>query len=214
MKTIYDGYLDQWGMVGCNKEPQYIAEATENGLLFTAVALLGERKAKIDLQTLDFKKAFDHCFINGKLCRNPDKPNDSDSHDNYTGAVLGALLSNDREIPKTLLKSLIKNLGVINGAFIGRFPQVWILLLAAANPLLKTLLTPFLYLLYKLQKPRFPLNDTSATQLQLTIVGCLDILYPEKKYLNKWLQQVWPKNMKQVFEIYYSKDHPITKLWS
>lgn len=205
----YKGYTDRFGMV-CANDP---GADTENGLLFTAVAQQSEILNGY-INTFSFKLHFDDCFIGNVLYRTPwnQKP---DSHDNYTGCALGALIEGNTEIPRKLLKSLVCKLGRPGGSIVGIYPQVWILLLAAAYTPMKYILYPALYTLYLLQTPgKNALEDTSGTQLQFTIVSVLDHLFPEKQFLKKWFAKLKKYGtMYQVMKIYYGEQHPTTVIW-
>jgi len=209
----YNGYLDEYGMVSCNMVASFPAPHTENGLLFTANAMICERELYEDTE-FDFDDLFNSCFIDGKLYRSPEPHPKPESHDNYCGAMLGAALINDTTIPKRLLWSLIKHFGYINGEFVGRFPQIWLLLLGFC-PVLKWLVFPLNYLLFKLQNTDKALNDASALQLQLTIVSILDILYPRMDYYNKWVFKLpWCEaSVYDGMRNYYGDLHPTTQNW-
>lgn len=213
MEISYKGFLDKWGMVGCNRPPQPPEEnTTDNGLLFTSVALQSQRFRGYVNPDLHFAKCFDSCFVDGTLRRNPDNLTAWESHDNYTGCALGSLITGDKSIPRKLLWSLVTHLFYINGAFLGRFPQIPLLLLPAAFPFMKWVLFPFLYLFYKLQNPVPSIADPGGTQLKFVVVSCIDNMFPERGYLTDWLGKL-DKNMGLVFFIYYGPNNPIAKMW-
>ena len=214
MKIInFGGFEDRFGMVSCNKVAEYPdAPTTENGLLFTAVAM-----QSLDLNNcfnhFHFEELFEACFINGILYRNPEPHPKPESHDNYTACALGSVLEWNTVIPRKLLWSLIKHFGYVNKEFVGRFPQVWLLLLVTSFPWLRYGLLPILYGLYLLQTPKSnPLADTSSTQLQFVIVSIIDILFPSFGFLATWKKKL-KVSLYDVFSIYYSPEHPITQSW-
>lgn len=210
----YKGYLDEYGMVTVNEVPGYPAGHSENGLLFTAVAMQS-CELNNELDPFEFEKLFEPCFINGILYRSPEPYPKPESHDNYTGIVLGSLLENKTSAPRKLLWSMIKHFGYINTEFVGRFPQLWILLFASSFPLLRYLSLPLLYVLYLLQTPKEDaMNDTSGVQLQFTIVSAIDKLFPCFKFLDKWFAKLKKyTTMYAVMSAYYSPNHPTALVW-
>lgn len=208
-------YLDKYGMVTVNGTPNLpFADNSENGLLFTVVAMESDQINDGIGYPFNFSALFEPCFINGKLYRSPEPHPKPESHDNYTACVLGSLIENNPSIPRRLLWSLIKHFGYVNKEFVGRFPQVWLLLFASSFPLLSFLLLPFLCILYFLQSPKSPLEDSSATQLQFVIVSIIDRLYPRLGLLKKWFTKL-NKHVKmyEVMKVYYGENHPNTLIW-
>lgn len=208
----YSGYLDRFQMVSCNKIPLFPADDTENGLLFTSIAILSQLKY-YNITQFNYENLFNNCFIDGRLYRHPDKHPKGESHDDYCGTVLGSLLENTNTPPRKLLWSMIKHLGYINGEWVGRFAQVWLLLWSASFKLAQYLLFPLLYVLFLLQNPQdLGKNNASDIQLQLTIVSILDIMFPGMKFFNKWKDKL-PCSLYEIFSIYYGENHPTTLIW-
>jgi hypothetical protein len=210
-KITYRGYIDQYGMVSCNRIPAKVAENTENGLLFTAQAIHAQKMHGMPM-SFDYEHLFNNSFIDGKLYRSPEPHPKPESHDNYTGVVLGSLLQNAVEPPKKLLKSLFKHFGVINGEILLRFPQIWLLLFCAvSNNFFKKLLFPFMYLLYLTQLPTKE-DDGGDIELKLTIVASLDIMYPELSLFKKWQDRL-TNPLYTYYQEYYGDNHPTALIW-
>ena len=210
----YEGYIDCYGMVTVNGVPKLPhADSSENGLLFTAVAIQSQSlHTYFPFYDPNFEALFNACFIGGILYRSPEPYPKPDSHDNYEGVVLGSLIENNSRSPRKLLWSLISHFGMIRGEFIARFPQVWLLLLASSFPLIKYLFLPALYILYLLQTPN--ISDAGATHLQFNLVSCIDYLYPRMNFLNKWFTKLKKYGtMYQVMSKYYGENHPTALIW-
>ena len=209
----YTGYIDQYGMAGCNTIPSIPAPNTDNGLLFTVVAIQSAslNSAQTDF---DFMTIFDSCFINNMLYRRPDITSSPEQHDDYEAAILGSLIEDQLYIQRQLLWSLTSNFGYVNGQFLGRFPQLWTLLLATSFQPLKYLLFPLLYAWYLLQSPTTPLSNSSGIQLQFVNVSIIDHLYPKLNLLKKWFTKLNKyATMYQVMCEYYGDTHPTTLIW-
>ncbi len=210
----FDGYLDKYGMVSCTKYPIFPAYPTENGLLFTAVAISSLPKTEENL--IDFELLFNNCFIDGILYRSPEPHPKPDSFDNYLAVAFMSAYLNKPNMSKKLLWSLIKHFGIVRGEIFLRFPQVWLLLVVTAFPIFKWLFLPFCYILSSLQKPILPLYNTSGVQLQYVIINTLEIVYPQVGFFVRWYTSLLEKcsGLGEVFSIYYSPLHPIAKLWN
>lgn len=214
MQIDYSQYLDEYGMVTVNGVPGNPGEHSENGLLFTAVAMEADLINDCIGHPFDFSELFEACFINGILYRSPEPHPKPESHDNYTACVLGSLIEYNPSIARRLLWSLIKHFGYVNKEFVGRFPQVWLLLLTASFSVLRYLLLPLILILYLLQSPKNPLQDTSGTQLQFVIVCIIDRLYPSLNLLRNWFTKLNKyAKMYEVMKLYYGENHPNALIW-
>jgi len=211
MDKKYTGYLDKYGMVTVNSVPREpYADNSENGLLFTAQAMYALKQNDLP-QEFNFKQLFNDCFIDGVLYRSAEPHPKPDSHDNYTAVALGSLFEKNTESPRKLLWSLIKHFGVVKGEIFLRFPQVWLLLIGAAFPILRWLLLPAMYILYMTVQPNQK-NDGGDIQLKLTITAYLDILYPELNLFEKWKSNLC-KHLYVYLEEYYGDHHPNSTIW-
>lgn len=212
MNIDYTCYFDQYGMVGL--EGTHPAPNTDNGLLFTAVAM---QSCEVNNDKTypwvpdEFEYSFNECFIDGILYRRPELSSSPDSHDNYEAAILGSLLESNTRSPRKLLWSLITHFGLIRGEFLARFPQL-MLLWPAAFPWMAYPMFPLIYLLCLFQQP--DTHNAGINHLQFNLVSAIDMLYPKLNLLKKWFTKLKVYGtMYDVMLHYYGPDHPTTLVW-
>jgi hypothetical protein len=148
------------------------------------------------------------------LMRTPDNSFGQDSHDNYMALGVYCLMFNKRWARVVLWSALKKRTFMRNDfieegglwkSFMGRFPHVWMIFVAAAFPWkpVKWLIGLGLRLVGLFNK--LNLTDASGTQLTWLRNYTLSLL-GHKSCLEKFLKNA---NMAEVMSGYYETGHPI-----
>lgn len=200
-------WLDQHALV----MPQPSVKPSDNGVLFTSVAVL--RGYNIPTYSL----LVEGCFLKpGLLARWPKNNFDQAAWDDYLGVAAASLRLGETKVPREIFWYGVRHFGfydtdgkLSSHDFLWRNFPVWPLMFGAAYPKLKYLVYPILYIIQLFFKdPRFliSINDTSGLQLQWVFLeGC--------KRLGFTFHSLWEHEevLDDAFRIYYHVFHPFNK---
>jgi hypothetical protein len=146
--------------------------------------------------------------------RTPSNTYGQEETDDYLGVILGCVLNGDLATLRSILWYGVRHFFVFHNTgplsfkcWLGRFPQVWLLMFAAAFPWTKYLFYPVLLVISHFMTP--VVNDQSGNILQYLYMYVLDILY-KSDFREVWLMKLVPNKMKDVFGSYFSPEHPLT----
>lgn len=212
--------LDKNGLI----KPQLHWNDSGNGIYYTALALCSYR----DTYGFD-NPILENLFINGVrrcmptpglLLRTPDNQFGQEQWDNLLGLAVGCIITENIQFPRQVLWYGIRHAfffntdGKLEGKdFLGRFPQVWALMLPAAFPKLKWLFYPFARLVHRLMKMPDKDNNSGINLVYMYNSGMQYLFnkYFVSEFLEK-LQKELNKSLSDVFADYFGKAHPLTLL--
>lgn len=210
LQAIYtERYLDFNTLV----RPNQTDITTDNGVLFTSIAQV--------LSEVDYQQhAIDACFLEpGLLNRKPNDTVDQEQFDDYLGLAVGSIYTSQTKHPRDILLYGLKHLFVFNTDnnlqgkdWLGRDVFVFMVLFAAAFPLLKWVVWPFLTLYCLFLNPT-TLADSSGIQLQWLYLMAHSKLFGPTLY-NKWYTK-YKTNigsfLSAMFSTYYTPNHPFVE---
>lgn len=205
-------YLDINGLV----KPQVTWTNSGNGLCYTGTALvLG---FNIDFYKVLIRSCY---YYPGCLMRTPHGDFGQESYDDYLGTAAGCIAIGETQIPREILKHGLLNFFIfktvpgttINDyakAWLGRFPQVWLLMFAAAFPKLKWLVAPAILGMCYFLKGN--IEDQSGTILQYLIQKSAQTLYHTDYFLFRWISRNGFDLKKDIFGKYFNIGHPFISM--
>lgn len=191
--------------------PQPHSDHSDNGVLFTSVAVL----RGYNIPT--YVGLVEGCFLeNGLMARWPKNNFDQAAWDDYLGVAAASIKINNVSLPRSIFWYGVRHLGIYDTDgklsshdFLWRNVPVWPLMFAAAYPKIKYLMYPFLWLVQRFFKSPAHLisvNDTSGFQLQWVFLkGCMLLGFTFEKF---WEHEAL---LGEAFLIYYHKEHPFNK---
>lgn len=201
-------YIDVNGLV----KPQVTWTNSGNGLCYTGTALV------LGFEIDDYQKNVRDCYYHvGCLMRTDDNGFGQESYDDYLGTAAGCIAIGETKIPQEIIVYGLSNFFVFKTttsntlkdwlkAFLGRFPQVWLLMFPAAFPWLKWLFAlPLMVMAYFLKGA---IEDQSGTILQWQIQKSVVNLYGIKYFYNRWIKRNGFSLKNDIFGKYFNKGHP------
>ncbi len=215
VKEIEDSYLDKFGMVGLDRDtPTHV---TENGLYFSAIhVILYHAIIKGELSSIKkwYSEKVRECYLErGNLARQPKNNTNQEQWDNIFGVAVACIILNITDIPREILSYGVRNLFIFNTDgklegkdFLGRFPQVWVMMFAAAFPLMKYAVMPLAWLISKFMKKIE--GNSSANNLIFVYLYGMKLLGFKKLYSI----EVEKLNILENFRLYFKAGHPFILL--
>lgn len=212
---ILTSWLDNYGMIGLDKDsPTHI---TENGLYFSAIHVVLCHKILRDSAMKRrrwFVEKVRKCYLQtGNLARQPNNNTNQEAWDNYLGVAIACMCLNINDIPREILKYGVANLGFYNTDgklefkdWLWRFPQVWVMMIAAAFPILRPLFMLPAYLISLFMKKKE--GDSSGNNLVFMYMYGMKLLGFNKLYTKK----VEELKVKENFSLYFKINHPFNLL--
>ncbi len=210
-------YLDANLMLNPNKGKEY----SDNGLYFSALDVLLVDRNNWYINDIWYRSLIEECFKKpGLLMRNPQNKGGVEQFDNYTGVVLGAMLTNNTDLLRTILLYAVTHGFYMNNtdtftskAWLGRYPMLWIYMTAACIPLTKYLLFPLIALSTLFLKPTS--EDQSGNLLQYTTQSIIRKLYNIDYFFKIWDKKLNAKvqgGMAEAMRQYFGGQHPFTQV--
>lgn len=186
-----------------------------NGVLYSCIWLILERLNRIPITSVGKLQASVHACLNGgNLLRTPDNQFGQEEWDDHLGLGAYSYFYKINFIPRKVLWYAIKNFGVLNTDrnlqatdFLGRFPQIWVVYLIAAFPVVKWIFYPTAWAISKFMKP----DVTDASGLQLTWLYLYVMVDAFGFGFHGKYQDVLTK-LKLVIPSYYDDEMPIVSM--
>jgi hypothetical protein len=222
MSTIGDQYLAgiaQYTDINNLVKPQLAWVDSGNGLLYTAMdVILRDYFTFVDQRT-DFQKLVYSCMEHpGLLIRTPQNTYGQESWDDYMGVAAACIVLGETEIPKMILGYAISHFFFMNNtgtfswsAWLGRFPQIWILMWIAAFPIFKFMFFPMAYAISKFMSPT--MGDTGSNNTDFCFMYALSSAYGQE-FLDTFKSKMnaLPMTLQANFTAYFSAAHPFSVL--
>lgn len=179
IRDDFGPYFDGNGLLAPNPVSSDILKGSDNGTMFLAEYMVMLSKSS-QLTDTDKQYYFNHlksCINSeGMLCRVPIGQDDGQEQvDNYYAAMNGCKQLKNVEIPRTFLKSIVKNLGFMDNenpgshsnwaSFMPRQPQLMAAMISAAFP---SWLNPLHILIRTLA---FPLYLVAAVSIFISCIN-------------------------------------------
>jgi hypothetical protein len=206
-------FTDKYGMIG-----PYMGDSG-NGLFYTAMDVVFRDMSVVIDQREDYHDLVRRCYHKwGCLMRNPANSFGQEQWDNYLGVAVACLVLEETKIPREILWYAITHAFFMdtdgkfeNKDWLGRFPQVWVLMFAAAFPLFKYLAFPLAYLISLTFKPK--VEDTSANNLQFIYNYGMCVAFGALSPLKRWMSK-FPKGFSysNSVGVYFAPDHPFVEI--
>lgn len=143
-------WLDKYGMVLPQK-----GDSSGNGLLYSSMFIIFcDLLGRVPDNKADwFVDKVNKCSIQpGNLTRTPDNSQKQESWDDYLGVIVACIVLGNKKIPRQIIWHGITHAFFFKtqspltfDAFLGRFLFLWPMCLAAAFPIIKDLMMPFIY---------------------------------------------------------------------
>lgn len=197
-------YIDKNDLV----KPQITWDSSGNGLLYTGIAMT------LGFQLDYYPMRVRTCYLYpGCLERTPNNTFGQESYDDYLGTAAACIATGETGIPREILKYgfmdcfIFNTDGVLQGRdFLGRFPQVWLLMFPAAFPWLKWLFALPLFVMAYFLKGN--IEDQSGTILQWLIQKSVVNLFGTCYFYNRWISRNKFDLKNDIFAKYFNTGHP------
>lgn len=214
--NIITRWLDRYGLV----KSRIAQSSTGNGILYSAifVMLMHPDPENPNFARDWFSSRVRDCFFkDGCLMRNPGNEFGQESWDDYLGVAAASLVTGDTTVPRAILRYgfpffIFNTDGVLKFEdWLGRFVQVWVLMIAAAFPWIPkyfpTFLNFWLWLIGKFMKVN--IADSSGTELEWVYMTSYARLMNSFNDVNS-LPYLWRMNLSMADEMktYYDANHP------
>lgn len=178
---VMENWLDKNGLV----KTRAAFTDSGNGILYSCIFMMLADDSRPFSQRRVFAKLWNsigECEERpGLFKRNPEGSFGQETWDDYLGIAAACITIGETGIPRDILWYGISHGFVFNTDkhietkdWLGRFPQVWILMWCAAFPWMKWMLYPALALVGKTMKLK--VEDASSTQLQWVFFSACDHL--------------------------------------
>lgn len=204
-----EDWIDKHGLVKTWRHQ----DSTGNGFLYTMIAMILDKNYYNPrvISLWDAKRKV--------LMRTPDNAFGQESHDNYIALGLYCLMFNRRWARAvlwsafkkfTFMRNDFKEKGGLWKSFMGRFPHLWMIFIAAAYPWtpVKWLCGLGLRALSIFDKKNY--QDASGTQLQFVKNYALSLMGHEK-CMKRFMEDLddHGTSMNRVMSSYYDEGHPV-----
>jgi len=203
MTTSINEWIDKNGLV----KPRKDWVDSGNGITYSSIASILNLFDSSMIASVG--KAMASCFKKpGLLMRTPDNQFGQESWDDYFSIACLFVYAKSRKTSRDILKYGFTHFFFFNNldefswkSFLGRFPQVWVMMFIAAFPWMKWPLYPALFLIQLTFKQ--DVNDASGFQLEWLFLRTCNLMgFKFKKY------EIARSGIKQAWATYYDSDHP------
>ena len=214
VSEIQEKYLDRYGMVGLDaNSPNH---ETDNGLFFSAIhVVLCHTIIKTNMRALRiwYTEKVRKCYMQvGNITRKPGNTEQQQQWDDFLGLAIACMALNITDIPREILKYGLLNLffyntdGQLKGEdFLGRFPQVWVMMFAAAFPIMRWIVKPLAWLISLTMKKEQ--GNSSGNNLIFMYLYGMKLL--GMKSYSKKMEEI---NILENFKLYFKAGHPFISL--
>lgn len=241
IRDDFKQYIDGFNLLAPNPQPPNATQGSDNGPMFTSeyYVMLAKKGILTDNDKTQYDLDISRCLNeHGVLCRSPGNTM-QEGPDDYYGVMNGCMELGNTQIPRVILKALIKNYGFLNNnkpgtmsaeAFLARQLQLVCSMVTAAFP---SMSNPLHYVVRLLALPLYVYSalvllvscvgvstgDTDSRRLAWHLGNCVS----KVSLLNKLAYKIWlkrlrkdyPDDMRGVASIYYQPqgNNPYMKHW-
>lgn len=217
IQSDFRPYFDGNGLLAPNPVPPGTKQGSDNGLMFLSeyFIILNTYGGLDDYDKWYFFSVLKSCMNNGMLNRVPiTQQSSQEGPDDYLGVLNACVQLEETDIPKSILKTAIKNLGCLNNvnpgkwtiqSFLLRQPQLLCAMIAASYPkntLIKLLAFPlfaFTAVLIACSGMRAPISDSNSRRLCWHLIS---IVIPAS-YMCRVGAKIWYKRLSKQYNSSY-----------